>query len=397
MATVSFYLDTRRARKDGTFPVKLYVNHNGRFYIKTEFSAKVQNWEGNQYSKTEPNYKAKNMALRNLINKAENAVYELEREERLKGTSDERLKNIIEQAISNKVVNKNTVLSLFDEFISSKSRQGTKNFYLSTKAKVEAFDRNCTFGDIDRKWLLGFDGFLQSMGLCTNSRGIHMKNLRALFNYAIDEEITGNYPFRKFIVKKEETRKRSLTVEQLRMFRDYPCSRFLQRYKDMFMLMFYLIGINAVDLFGSKELRDGRLEYRRTKTGKLYSIKVEPEAMEIIQKYKGNGHLLNIMDKYSDYRLFLVRMNASLKFIGDSKVGKDGKKQITPLFPDISSYWARHTWATIAASLDIPKETISAALGHEIGSPITSIYIKFDQNKVDEANRKVIDYLNAAK
>ena len=161
--------------------------------------------------------------------------------------------------------------------------------------------------------------------------------------------------------------------------------------------MFYLIGINAVDLFGAKEIRNGRLEYRRTKTGKLYSIKVEPEAMEIIQKYKGNEHLLNIMDKYSDYRLFLVRMNASLKFIGDVINGKDGKKQIPPRFPDISSYWARHTWATIAASLDIPKETISAALGHEIGSPITSIYIKFDQNKVDEANRKVIDYLNEAK
>ena len=89
-------------------------------------------------------------------------------------------------------------------------------------------------------------------------------------------------------------------------------------------------------------------------------------------------------------------MNDGLKRIGEvERVGRGGKKQITPLFPDISSYWARHTWATIAASLDIPKETISAALGHEIGSPITSIYIKFDQNKVDEANRKVIDYVNS--
>ena len=69
------------------------------------------------------------------------------------------------------------------------------------------------------------------------------------------------------------------------------------------------------------------------------------------------------------------------------------KKERKPLFPDISTYWARHTWATIAASLDIPKETISAALGHEIGSRVTSIYIDFDQKKVDEANRKVMDYV----
>ena len=57
-------------------------------------------------------------------------------------------------------------------------------------------------------------------------------------------------------------------------------------------------------------------------------------------------------------------------------------------------YIARHSWATIAYSLDVPKETISEALGHEIGSRVTSIYIAFDRRKVDEANRKVIDYLN---
>lgn len=51
--------------------------------------------------------------------------------------------------------------------------------------------------------------------------------------------------------------------------------------------------------------------------------------------------------------------------------------------------------ASIAAELDIPKETISEALGHSIGSEVTSIYIKFDRKKVDEANRKVIDYVNA--
>lgn len=47
----------------------------------------------------------------------------------------------------------------------------------------------------------------------------------------------------------------------------------------------------------------------------------------------------------------------------------------------------------MAASLDIPKETISAALGHEIGSRVTSIYIDFDRRKVDEANRRVLDWV----
>ena len=67
--------------------------------------------------------------------------------------------------------------------------------------------------------------------------------------------------------------------------------------------------------------------------------------------------------------------------------------QRTSAFPGLSIYWARHTWATIASELDIPKETIAKALGHG-GSSVTDIYIDFDMRKVDEANRKVIDYVN---
>ena len=75
------------------------------------------------------------------------------------------------------------------------------------------------------------------------------------------------------------------------------------------------------------------------------------------------------------------------------RIGKGGKKIIEPYFPELSGYWARHTWATIAAQLDIPKETIAAALGHSSGS-VTDIYIDFDKRKIDEANRRVIDFVN---
>lgn len=115
--------------------------------------------------------------------------------------------------------------------------------------------------------------------------------------------------------------------------------------------------------------------------------------MEIIERYKGKEHLLYVED-LKDYRTYTYAMCRGLKKLGEVEVkGRGGKKERKPLFPDISTYWARHTWATIAASLDIPKETISAALGHEIGSRVTSIYIDFDQKKVDEANRKVMDYV----
>ena len=88
-----------------------------------------------------------------------------------------------------------------------------------------------------------------------------------------------------------------------------------------------------------------------------------------------------------------MKMNKALKQMGPyERVGRGGKKIRHPLFPEITSYWARHSWATIAASLDIPKDTIAHALGHG-GNTVTDIYIDFDQTKVDEANRKVLDWV----
>lgn len=400
MATVKFYLDKRRQKKDGTYPIKLNVFHNKQIMIATQLSASEKEWNGNEYSVHARNYKPRNIAARGIINKAETVILTLEQQGKLKSTTDKVLKKMIEDAINCKTENKNTFIHYLDEFISHKANQGTKAIYINTRNKIEEYDGGCTFESMDKSWLENFEGWMAKT-MKVNAYAIHLRNIRAVFNYAIDEEYTTLYPFRRFSIKKEETRKRSLTVGQLAALRDYPCEEYQKRYRDCFMLMFYLIGINASDLFLAKknDVVNGRLEYKRNKTGKLYSVKIEPEAQEIIDRYSGsenNGYLLNVMDDYANYKDFLHRMGVGLKKIGElERVGRGGKKIIQPLFPDLSSYWSRHTWATIAAELDIPKEVIAHALGHSwANSTTTDIYIRFDMRKVDDANRKVIDFLN---
>jgi hypothetical protein len=128
------------------------------------------------------------------------------------------------------------------------------------------------------------------------------------------------------------------------------------------MLTFLLIGINPVDLLQlhDKDIIDGRVEYTRQKTKRLYSIKLEPEAEQLIAAYKGDKYLISPLDRYKSYDDYLHRVNLALKAISHN--------------PDITSYWARHTWATIAASLDIPKETIAAALGHGMNTVIDFVF-----------------------
>ena len=239
------------------------------------------------------------------------------------------------------------------------------------------------FEDITKDWLTGFDKFLIGCGNSQNSRSIHFRNIRAVFNDAIDNDVTTAYPFRKFKIKTEQTAKRSLTLEQLRgLLMMSNLGQRQQRFLDYFKLMFYLIGINIVDLCHLKAIdADGRIRYRRQKTKKQYSIKVEPEAIELINKHKGKRYLLDILDTYVNERSFTRQFDKELK----------------QFLPNLTSYTARHSWATMASEINIPEDVISHALGHSFstGASVTQVYIDYNMKKVDDANRRVIDYVLA--
>lgn len=167
------------------------------------------------------------------------------------------------------------VRDLFLQFIDTSKTEGTKTVYRHTLDRIGKFadSDTLTFEDIDASWLRKFEAGLSENNK-VNTVALHLRNLRAVFNRAIDEEIIpqGMYPFRRYKIRKESTPKRSLTVEELRTLRDYPCEEWQQKWRDMFMLVFYLIGINTVDLMALTEMRSGRIEYRRAKTHRLYSI-----------------------------------------------------------------------------------------------------------------------------
>ena len=396
MAKEKIILDKRRIMSDGSYPVKLYLRNRREILISTNFHANEDNFKNGEYNKKEPNFRAKNASLRNMLSAVVNEMIVLESSGRLREMEDKALKKHLESILFYKEEKeeKRNFISYLDEFISLKSNQGTIRCYTVTRNKILEFDPDCTFETMDRKWLASFEKWM-AQTLKINAYAIHLRNIRAVFNYAIDEEATTLYPFRKYHIKKEETKKRSLTVDQLRMLINYECDEYQVKYRDLFMLDFYLIGINIGNLLLLTEnnVVNGRIEYYRNKTNKLISIEIPVEAKEIIDKYKGKEYLLDVMDVYSDYRYFVKRMNTALKQIGETtRSGLGGKKDRKPLFPELSSYWARHTWATLAAELDIPKETISAALSHSTDDT-TSIYIRFNRRKIDEANRKVIDYV----
>ncbi len=401
MATTKLYLDTRATRKGKASPLKLAITKNGKTaLLHLNITLLPDQWDKKAGKVT--NHPNKSF-LTTYINRRKLDVdtiilklIETGEASRMNATD---IKNHIEMLFKGKQEEKdsdrNTFSFHFKKFADSK-KESTKGVYMHTYNRMKAYEKELEklkFEDITKEWLVSFESFLAKTAPSKNARNIHLRNIRAVFNDAIECEITNSYPFRRFKIRPAPTAKRSLTVEQLRKLFNHPVEEYAIRHLDMFKLIFFLMGINTIDLYNLKEItNDGRIEYYRAKTGRLYSIKVEPEAMEIINRYRGKSFLLDMHETISNHHYYAKRINKALKRIGETTIGKHGAKTYKPAFPNLTTYWARHTWATIAAELEIPKETIAAALGHG-GNTVTDIYIDFDRKKVDLANRKVLDWV----
>ena len=400
MARLRIYHDTRTALKDGRSQVKISLSHRGTTALfPTDILVKPEHWHaGNE--ETEPHikrtcagYKALNSLIEAKYERINDMIVGLAKQNSIQSfKSATQLKQYIQGKIDGE--GPVSFTDYFRTVIASKENKQTRTLYEVTYKKIVEFSkgRQLRFEDITPMWLSEFDKFMGK--LAVNARAINMRNVRAVINSAMNNEVTNvAYSFRKFKIRTEETPKRSAAAESIANLRDFECEERQRQYVDIFLLIFYLRGINIIDLCNLKEIENGRIEFHRAKTGKFYSIKVEPEALEIINRYRGENYLLNILDRYKDYKNYLFRLNRNLKQIGPTKMGRYNVKDRQPLLPKLSTYWARHSWATIAAELDIPKETIAAGLGHG-GNDITDTYIDFDQRKVDSANRRIIDFLN---
>lgn len=396
MAKLKIFLDARHVSvKTSEAALKVAVSHLSKTaYIPLEISLKPSQWDAKGCKVTQhPKRKSLNDAISAKLLEYKVVLSEVAEKYDLDTLSANKLRDLlVDWKNSDKIrIDDNCVMSVFGRFMEHKTGR-TKNLYECTEKKIRAFlgkeaDR-LRFEQVNVEWLHRFNDYLAQTAPSANSRSIHMRNFRAIFNYAIDNEITTNYPFRRFKIKGGPTRKRNFDVETLRaIFNADVLDPWMVRYRDLFKLTFMLIGINFVDLCNLKDVRNGRIEYVRAKTHKLYSIKLEPEIEEIIAKYRGDIHLLNYMDTYKDYRSFYMNTCTGLKAIRERLAEKNILNIDT-----LTTYWARHSWATIAASLDIPKETIAAALGHS-SHTVTDIYIEFDYRKVDEANRRVLNWV----
>lgn len=363
--------------KNGKVNIKIRISHKGASrFIATEFYVDPSHFkESGTVSSIHPNSSFINLELKQILLAYERKLISVD-------TQNYSIGRIVELLTEKAAIN--DFFSFYEKFIAEKKLVNirTSEIHQATLNKIKKFDQRLPlmFEDINAGWLKKFENFMTVEGAKVNAAAIHFRNIRTVFNSAIDNEIINLniYPFRRFKIKSAETEKRSITIDQLKAIRDFETNwEITALARDFFMLSFYLIGTNNADLYNLKTMNAGRITYSRAKTHRKYSIKVEPEAELLIKKLQGENKLIMVSEHYDTVHKMTHQLNKALKRI----------------MPDLTMYHARHTWATIAKNkCRASEEDIAAALGHS-RKTVTQIYINRDPSIVDRLNREVIDCL----
>ena len=249
-----------------------------------------------------------------------------------------------------------------------------------------------------------YETWLTECECSPNTISTYMRTLQAVYNRWMPPGMVDYNPilFKELYTKVESRTKRALTAGQMRQLETTEfCALSLpqQRVLACFMLMFMLRGMPFIDLahLRKQNLQGRRIVYRRHKTGKLMVVDVPPDAFRLLQKYRNRAeseYLFPILneaspgkERYHLYQDTLRRFNRELARL---------MKKLLPGV-SVSSYTARHTWATLAYHSGTPLGLISQSLGHS-SIRVTMSYLKpFDAEVIDKVNRQVIALVKGSK
>lgn len=283
--------------------------------------------------------------------------------------------------------------------LKTEKRYSVAELYEYTQKHLQEYKvaETLLFKEITPSFLIGFEKHLRLGGASNNTVRNYMCNIRAIFNHAINSrkvkrEISPFFEYR--IIRIEKKKPKAIDAGDIkRLIQAQPyLTRAQQRDLDIFLLIFYTGGTNLKDLLYLKHgsFYKDRITYDRFKTGREYSIRIYPEAAEILTRYQGEKYLLSFIEKKIaitpagragyECKDLLKNVNKNLK-----QAGK-GCGIALPL----RTYVARYSFATIASGIGISKDVIAHILGHGENS-MTDIYIDFNEEAADLAIRKVID------
>ncbi|MCX4290756.1 MAG: site-specific integrase [Odoribacter sp.] len=278
------------------------------------------------------------------------------------------------------------------------NRDRTAETYTATLSSFLRFQnrKDVLMEEMTSDLMQEYEAYLKASGIVMNTISFYMRILRAVYNRAVEKGIVEQRnPFRHVYTGIDKTVKRALALKEIRKIKEldltfYPALDFA---RDMFLFSFYTRGMSFVDMayLQKSDLKNGVLVYRRRKTGQQLSVKWEECMQAIVDKYKVRVMpdwpyllpIITVMDAKKvrkQYKNSLYAVNLNLKRVA-ARIG---------LSIPLTTYVARHSWASIARNKNIPLAVISEAMGHD-SELTTQIYLaSLECSVIDNANTLIL-------
>ncbi|MFT0714109.1 site-specific integrase [Flagellimonas lutimaris] len=399
---VKLSLDTRRKKKDASYPIILRLTHFRKTTsISLGQSVKKEFWD-NKNEKVKRAFKGTSSVskLNNQLLKEKTRAVDI-----INDLNEKNELNFLSILQLKKKIVKTASLDSFFKFseeivdeLKKAERYGNANTYYAVIKVLEKFagGNDLKFNEINYDFLKRFENWHFSRGNSVNSLSTYMRTIKAIFNKAIKSEIVARdaYPFTHYRIKSTPTEKRALDIDSIKsiMFLKMEETDSLFHYRNYFLASYMLYGISFMDLafLKAQNIIDNRIKFQRRKTSKPYDINITPQLKEILSFYlkdKDKSEFIFPIIKrdtfelqYKDVLWARKRYNKGLKVI--AKKCKIEQR--------LTSYVSRHSFATQAMLQDVPLQAISSMLGHNRLST-TQIYLKTLPNDIlDNYNQKLV-------
>ena len=300
-------------------------------------------------------------------------------------------------------------LDYFIQQLKEENRLGYAESFKGLKSSLILYcdSLDFQFTHIDQQWLKGYEMFLIRSGKKENTIGIRFRSLRVIYNKAVSEKLVKReyYPFDDFKVSKfhEQTMKRAISKEDIKRIIELDLrtvttyhSPYLSLGRDLFLFSYLSCGINLTDMARIRycDIFEGRLSYHRQKTGKLISFQLQPMALKIIEKYRKpearqDDYVFPILDRKVHKTAIQIRDKVrKANKAANKALHRIGEKLGIPI--DLTTYVARHSYATVLKRSGVSTAIISESLGHS-SEKVTQIYLdSFENSQIDEAMKNLL-------
>ena len=275
-------------------------------------------------------------------------------------------------------------------------RYGTAKTYRDSLASFSSFrnGKDITFDDLNEDIINQYEAWMKNKGLKRNSSSCYLRTFKTLYLKAVDMGLTDDRDiFRHVFTGFATTTKRAISIDAIKAIRklnleNNPALAFA---RDMFMLSLYLQGMAFVDIAYLKksDIRNGQLQYSRKKSGQTLTISWEKPMQEIVDAYshltKDTPYLLPIITKQDgmerkQYEKAEHNVNRNLKKIGE----------MAGLHIPLTTYVARHSWASIMRDMGNDITVVGKGLGHS-DIKTTQIYLStIDNSTIMRANKRFL-------